>query len=133
MSNEIQKPFLKWVGGKSQNIKHFINKIPNQMNNYYEPFLGGGSVLFTILSLQKDNKITITNKIYASDINEGLIYLYKNIQNNYSELFSIIESFMNDLPSTQFKNHKTLIKFHLSIGFRLGKTDLNEALMACSI
>ena len=74
MSNEIQKPFLKWVGGKSQNIKHFINKIPNQMNNYYEPFLGGGSVLFTILSLQKDNKITIMNKIYASDINEGLIY-----------------------------------------------------------
>lgn len=104
MTNEIQKPFLKWVGGKSQNIKHFINKIPNQMNNYYEPFLGGGSVLFTILSLQKDNKITITNKIYASDINEGLIYLYKNIQNNYSELFSIIESFMNDYNSISEMN-----------------------------
>ena len=51
MSKEkIQKPFLKWVGGKTQIINNIISKIPNKMNNYHELFLGGGSVLFSVLS-----------------------------------------------------------------------------------
>ena len=49
------------------------------MNNYHELFLGGGSVLLAILSLQKQNKIKIKNKIYAYDINKVLINVYKNI------------------------------------------------------
>lgn len=55
----IQKPFLKWVGGKTQIISNIIEKIPLEMNNYHELFLGGGSVLFAILSIQNENKITI--------------------------------------------------------------------------
>lgn len=42
---KVQKPFLKWVGGKTQIINDIILKIPKQMNNYHELFLGGGSVL----------------------------------------------------------------------------------------
>ena len=53
---KIQKPFLKWVGGKTQIIKDIISKIPNEINNYHELFLGGGSVLLAILSLQKQKK-----------------------------------------------------------------------------
>ena len=41
----IQKPFLKWVGGKTQIIQKIILKIPNEMNNYHELFLGGGRKL----------------------------------------------------------------------------------------
>ena len=52
------------------------------MNNYHELFLGGGSVLLAVLSLQKHNKISIKNKIYACDINDILINVYKNIQKN---------------------------------------------------
>ena len=69
----IQKPFLKWVGGKTQIIHDIIQKIPNEFNNYHELFLGGGSVLFAVLSLQRQGKITIKNKLYAYDINESLI------------------------------------------------------------
>jgi DNA adenine methylase len=76
----IQKPFLKWVGGKTQIINNIINEMPIEMNNYYEIFLGGGSVLFAILSLQQDAHIEIKNKVYAYDFNKPLIYLYKNIQ-----------------------------------------------------
>ena len=47
---KIQKPFLKWVGGKTQIIDNIIDKIPKEMNNYHELFLGGGSVLLAILS-----------------------------------------------------------------------------------
>ena len=50
---KIQKPFLKWVGGKTQIIDKIISKIPKEINNYHELFLGGGSVLLAVLSLQK--------------------------------------------------------------------------------
>ena len=51
--HKIQKPFLKWLGGKTQIINDIISKIPTQINNYHELFLGGGSILLAVLSLQK--------------------------------------------------------------------------------
>lgn len=96
---KLQKPFLKWVGGKTQIINDIISKIPKEMNNYHELFLGGGSVLFAVLSLQKQNKISIKNKVYAYDINSDLINVYKNIQSNKEELYEMIEIYMNEYDS----------------------------------
>lgn len=93
---QIQKPFLKWVGGKTQIIDNIISKLPNEMNNYHEMFLGGGSVLFAILSLQKQNKINIKHKIYAYDINRVLIDVYKHIQSNTEELYKQFQQYMNE-------------------------------------
>jgi DNA adenine methylase len=73
----IVKPFMKWVGGKTQIINQVMELIPNEINNYHEPFLGGGSVLLAVLSLKK-----ISGKIYASDINRHVIQMYKHIQSN---------------------------------------------------
>ena len=50
--NNIQKPFLKWIGGKTQIIENILDKFPSQIGNYHEPYLGGGSVLLTVLSMQ---------------------------------------------------------------------------------
>lgn len=97
--HKLQKPFLKWVGGKTQIINDIISKIPKQMNNYHELFLGGGSVLLAVLSLQKQNKIQIKNKIYAYDINSDLINVYKNIQNNKEELYDIINLYIKEYDS----------------------------------
>ena len=96
---KIQKPFLKWVGGKTQIIDNIISKIPKEINNYHELFLGGGSILFAILSMQKNNEIIIKNQIYAYDINLGLINLYKNIQKNKYELYTYIESYIKEYDS----------------------------------
>ena len=96
---KIQKPFLKWVGGKTQIIKDIINLIPNEMNNYHELFLGGGSVLFAVLSLQADSKISIKNNIYAYDINKRLINTYKHIQSNKDELSKYLEFYINEYDS----------------------------------
>ena len=81
-----QKPFLKWVGGKTQIIESIIDKFPKKMNNYHEIFLGGGSVLLALLTLVNDNKIIIKGTINAYDINKNLIYVYKNIQDNLEEV-----------------------------------------------
>lgn len=93
---KIRKPFLKWVGGKSQIINNVLSKIPSEINSYHELFLGGGSVLLAVLSMQKLGKIIINDKIYAYDINETLINVYKNIQQNKNELFECITNYINE-------------------------------------
>ena len=103
--SKLQKPFLKWAGGKTQIIDDILDKVPKTMNNYHEPFLGGGSVLLGILSLQKENKITINDNIYAYDINENLINVYKNIQYNKEELWILIEYYIKEYNSTSSNNN----------------------------
>ena len=76
------KPILKWVGGKTQILDKLMNEFPDSINNYHEIFLGGGSVLIALLSLSKNGLIKINGKIFAYDLNEQLISVYKNIQSN---------------------------------------------------
>jgi DNA adenine methylase len=59
----LQKPFLKWLGGKIQIIETVMDHFPRTMNNYHEPFLGGGSVLLALLSYQKDKRILVKHKL----------------------------------------------------------------------
>jgi DNA adenine methylase len=78
--NPVITPFIKWVGGKSQILDAIISRFPKHINNYYEPFLGGGSVLFGLLNAISANKIKLDGNIYASDLNAGLIATYINIK-----------------------------------------------------
>lgn len=96
---KLQKPFLKWVGGKTQIIKDVLDKFPKEMNNYHEPFLGGGSVLLAVLTLLKNGQITIKGSIYASDFNKELIQVYKSIKSNKEQLYECIMNYMNDYDS----------------------------------
>ena len=42
-------PFVKWAGGKRQLLTHIRERMPEKFNTYYEPFVGGGAVLFDLL------------------------------------------------------------------------------------
>jgi DNA adenine methylase len=92
----ISKPILKWVGGKTQIIDKIISEFPVQINNYREVFLGGGSVLLSLLSYMKSGIINVHDKIYAYDLNEPLIYVYKNIQTRHQELYDILQNIIKD-------------------------------------
>ena len=99
----LQKPFLKWVGGKTQLIDKIVSKIPTYMKNYHEIFLGGGSVLLALLSLQRDQKIVIANKIYAYDLNSHLIDLYIIIRDNKEDFFSHITALKQEYDGSSDK------------------------------
>ena len=62
-------PFVKWAGGKTQLLPEILKRVPKEFNNYYEPFIGGGTVL---LALQPNNAT-------INDINSELIHVYKTI------------------------------------------------------
>jgi DNA adenine methylase len=62
------------------------------MNNYIEPFLGGGSVLLGILSLRQQGKLQIDGNLYASDCNPNTIGLYQNIQSHCEELIAALQT-----------------------------------------
>ncbi len=108
----IPKPILKWVGGKTQILDKLICEFPININNYHEIFLGGGSVLLTLLTYVKNGIIKIHGNIYAYDINEPLIYMYKNIQLNHDELYvklkKIITEYNTCLKDETNKTHKNL-------------------------
>ena len=97
----IPKPILKWVGGKTQILDKLIVEFPTKINNYREIFLGGGSVLLTILSYVKNGIIKIYGNIYAYDLNEPLIYIYKNIQSNHNELYNEIQNLITEFNSCE--------------------------------
>jgi DNA adenine methylase len=81
------KPLLKWVGGKTQIIDDVLATFPREIDTYHEPFVGGGSVLFSVLSCA-DIK---TKRVRASDNNPHLIALYKHVQQDPENLHAAIE------------------------------------------
>lgn len=91
---DVQKPFLKWVGGKTQLINDVLYTFPKTMNNYHEMFVGGGSVLFGILTLINTGVITVTGQIHVYDLNKSLINMYKHVQNNHSDLFDMMHTYI---------------------------------------
>lgn len=95
-NTDIVKPFLKWVGGKTQIIDTLIGYYPKKMHNYHDIFLGGGSTLLALLSYVKNREITVDNKIYAYDLNSDLINVYKNVQKNPNELYKKIKEITSE-------------------------------------
>lgn len=79
-------PFVKWVGGKRQLIKHIKPILPESMNTYYEPFIGGGAVLFN----HRPNVAVI------NDFNHELINVYDTIKDDVHALIEDLKLHIYD-------------------------------------
>jgi len=84
--DELVMPVVKWAGGKRQLLPEIEKYIPQKFSTYYEPFVGGGAVLF---HLQPENAV-------INDINEELMNLYKVIKDNIDELIEDLKKHKNE-------------------------------------
>lgn len=84
--NKLVGPFLKWVGGKRQLMHEIVQHKPNKYGTYYEPFVGGGAVLF---HLQPE-------KAVINDFNAELINVYQTIRDNVDGLIEDLKKHKNE-------------------------------------
>ena len=115
------EPFLKWVGGKRQLLPIILDKIPNDVKNYAEPFIGGGAVLFSLAK-----KCPNLENVYISDLNKDLILVYKNIKSYPNELIrelGVIEEKYNKKQAKGRKSfyYKTRESFNKNLNKNLNK------------
>lgn len=81
----LAAPVLKWVGGKRQLMDEIVPLLPKSYTTYYEPFIGGGAVLF---ELQPD-------KAVINDVNGELINLYNTIKDDVELLIEDLRKHEN--------------------------------------
>lgn len=97
------KPFLKWAGGKGQLLKEIECYYPfnsGKITKYAEPFVGGGAVLFDILSKYD------LDEVYISDINAELINTYQIIRDDVEALIKMLQAMQNDFIPLETNNRK---------------------------
>lgn len=99
------KPILKWAGGKKQLISQISEAFPpnfgKTINRYAEPFVGGGAILFNILS-NYDLK-----EVYISDINAELINMYIMVRDSVDELIDKLFTYQKEYISLNLEERNT--------------------------
>ncbi|MDK4276740.1 DNA adenine methylase [Corynebacterium accolens] len=81
------KPLVKWAGGKRQLLPHIHAALPaGTPRRYYEPFIGGGAVLFSLTPASAR----------VNDLNSELINLYEVVREGVDELISLVSTYPND-------------------------------------
>ena len=80
------KPFVKWAGGKRQLIPILHQNLPENFGTYFEPFLGGGALLFHLLTEKNSQKCSI------SDLNSDLVLSYTTIRDKIDAIITSLKN-----------------------------------------
>lgn len=75
-------PILKWPGGKEKELKYIMPLVPQPIRNYYEPFVGGGSVFAAMHA----------ERYYINDKSDELVALYENIAKGDKGFFELCDT-----------------------------------------
>lgn len=87
------QPFVKWAGGKRQLLPKIMDKLPETYNTYFEPFLGGGALLF----------VSEPKNAVVGDVNRVLIDTYNQIKHDVSSLMEILNRFSEEHNAVEDK------------------------------
>lgn len=98
----MARPFIKWVGGKTQLLPEIRQKYPEHFTKYCEPFVGGGAVLFDVLQTYHPQEILI------NDINPELINLYETIRDNCEPLIQLLGHYQIEYQNTPDNERRNL-------------------------
>ena len=88
--NEIvsAKPFIKWVGGKRNLLSDILPLTPDNIKNYFEPFMGGAALFYNIQD-------KVSGDFYLSDFNDELVNCYLQVRDNIENLTKELKLYKN--------------------------------------
>lgn len=121
--NSGAKPFLKWAGGKTQLLSEIRKFYPQNIEKYCEPFVGGGAVLFDVITKFQPKEVLI------NDINPELTNTYTQIKTNVNSLIEILSDWQNEYQNSSPEKRKEIFykkreRFNeLILGSLLGSAD----------
>ena len=117
------KPFIKWVGGKTQLLEQLDAQLPTDFGNwedvtYIEPFVGGGAMLFYMLQRYPN-----INHAVINDINSDLTCCYQTVRDNPEELITAL----SDIQQTYNALHTESARkdFFMAVRERYNKKNLD--------
>lgn len=114
------KPFVKWAGGKRQLLPEIEKMLPESFDTYYEPFIGGGALLFDIAP----------EKAIIGDVNTTLINTYRAIQNNEKELIELLDEYIEKHESSE---DKKAFYYEMRDAYNNKVLDAADSLEVCSL
>lgn len=94
VTTSVQKPFIRWVGGKTRLLPRILPHVPERMDNYFEPFLGGGAVFIAC-------RPRIAGKPHLADLNHHLIAAWTALRDTPEELKPLLDWY-HDRDSKEF-------------------------------
>lgn len=109
------KPLIKWPGGKEKELEFIFPNAPTKINNYYEPFVGGGSVF---MAFDADH-------FFINDKSNELINLYKFISAKDSEFYKWANGIETAWKNTLSYANSVGLE-NLFISFRNNEIDVKE-------
>lgn len=86
---KLIKPFIRWAGGKSRLLPRILPYVPTTIENYYEPFLGGGAVFLACAT-------RVSGRSHLADLNEHLIAAWVAMRDHQSELRPLLEWYLTN-------------------------------------
>lgn len=106
----MAKPFIKWVGGKTQLLPELLARVPAAFEAYHEPFLGGGALFW---ALQAAGRLE-GKKVYLSDANERLIRTYLAVRDDVDCVIALLEELGNRHSAETYRRVREMMPETLS-------------------
>ena len=97
-SNKLAQPFFKWVGGKRQIADIILDEFPTEIENYYEPFVGGGAMLFRVLQ-EYPNLVNVC----INDSNPDVVWAYAYVRDSIDKLIDGLKEIEEKYNSSEDK------------------------------
>jgi DNA adenine methylase len=84
------RPILKWAGGKSRLSTKILGRLPERIETYYEPFLGGAAVFFSLAHQRRFKRAVL------SDRNSDLVDVYRAVKSKVHQVIDLLGSYAHN-------------------------------------
>ncbi len=130
--SNIAKPFVRWAGGKGSLVKMLATHLPADFSDkenvtYIEPFVGGGAMLFYMLS-----SFPNIRRVVINDVNADLILCYRLIKDNPQMLIKQLKKIENMYFQLQTMEEKSIFYYNMRCKYNNNISNKNER-AACFI